>query len=84
MSYVGTAKKHGVNAFTAIQAALNDNPDIIFEQLGSEQLQNKYSANFYLTESAYILLQIFVYFCCILIMQKNTGWYQEGKGIKWQ
>ena len=31
MSYVGTAKKHGVNAFTAIQAALNDNPDIIFE-----------------------------------------------------
>ena len=40
MSYVGTAKKHGVNAFTAIQAALNDNPYIIFEQLGSEQLQN--------------------------------------------
>ena len=31
MSYVRTAKKHGVNAFTAIQAALNDNPDIIFE-----------------------------------------------------
>ena len=31
MSYIGTAKKHGLNAFTAILEALNGNPDIIFE-----------------------------------------------------
>lgn len=31
MSYIGTAHKHGINAFTAIREALNGNPDIIFE-----------------------------------------------------
>lgn len=30
MSYIGSARKHGVNAFTAIHEALNGNPDIIF------------------------------------------------------
>ena len=30
MSYVGSARKHGINAFTAIREALNGNPDIIF------------------------------------------------------
>ena len=30
MSYIGTAHKHGINAFTAILEALNGNPDIIF------------------------------------------------------
>lgn len=30
MSYVGSARKHGINAFTAICEALNGNPDIIF------------------------------------------------------
>lgn len=30
MSYIGTAHKHGINAFTAIKDALNDNSDIIF------------------------------------------------------
>ncbi len=30
MSYIGTAHKHGINAFTAIREALNGNPDIIF------------------------------------------------------
>ena len=30
MSYVGSAHKHGINAFTAIREALNGNPDIIF------------------------------------------------------
>lgn len=30
MSYIGTARKHGINAFTAIREALNGNPDIIF------------------------------------------------------
>ena len=31
MSYIGTAHKHGINAFKAIREALNGNPDIIFE-----------------------------------------------------
>lgn len=31
MSYIGTAKKHGLNAFTVIREVLNGNPDIIFE-----------------------------------------------------
>jgi transposase len=30
MSYIGTAHKHGINAFTAIREALNGNPDIVF------------------------------------------------------
>lgn len=30
MSYIGTAHKHGINAFTAIREALNGNPNIIF------------------------------------------------------
>lgn len=30
MSYIGTAHKHGINAFTAIKEALNGNADIIF------------------------------------------------------
>lgn len=30
MSYIGTARKHGINAFTAIREALNGNSDIIF------------------------------------------------------
>ena len=30
MSYVGTARKHGINAFTAIREALDGNADIIF------------------------------------------------------
>lgn len=30
MSYIGTAHKHGINAFTAIKKALNGNADIIF------------------------------------------------------
>ena len=30
MSYIGTAHKHGINAFTAIREALNGNSDIIF------------------------------------------------------
>lgn len=30
MSYIGSARKHGVNVFTAIHEALNGNPDIIF------------------------------------------------------
>lgn len=30
MSYIGTAKKHGINAFEAIVEALNGNPDILF------------------------------------------------------
>lgn len=30
MSYIGTARKHGINAFTAIREALNGTPDIIF------------------------------------------------------
>ncbi len=38
MSYIGTAHKHGGNAFTAIREALNGNSDIIFAG-GSEQLQ---------------------------------------------
>jgi transposase len=29
MSYIGTAHKHGINAFTAIREALNGNPDIV-------------------------------------------------------
>lgn len=32
MSYIGTARKHGINAFTAIREALNGNPDIIFDR----------------------------------------------------
>ena len=30
MSYIGSAQKQGINAFTAIRKALNRNPDIIF------------------------------------------------------
>ncbi|MDD3416097.1 MAG: IS66 family transposase [Lachnospiraceae bacterium] len=30
MSYIGTAHKHGINAFNAIREALSGNPDIIF------------------------------------------------------
>ena len=30
MSYIGSARKHGINAFTAIRESLNGNPDIIF------------------------------------------------------
>ena len=30
MSYIGSARKHGINAFKAIREALNGNPDIIF------------------------------------------------------
>ena len=30
MSYIGSARKHGINAFTAIREALNGNPNIIF------------------------------------------------------
>lgn len=30
MSYIGSARKHGINAFTTIREALNGNPDIIF------------------------------------------------------
>lgn len=30
MSYIGSARKQGINAFTAIRKALNGNPDIIF------------------------------------------------------
>ena len=30
MSYAGTARKHGINAFTAIRKALDGNVDIIF------------------------------------------------------
>ena len=30
MSYIGSARKHGINAFTAIRKALNGTPDIIF------------------------------------------------------
>ena len=38
MSYIGSARKHGINAFTAIREALNGTPDIIFNLRGSEQL----------------------------------------------
>lgn len=31
MSYIGSAHKHRINAFTAIREALNGNPDIIFD-----------------------------------------------------
>ena len=31
MSYIGSARMHGINAFTAIREALNGNPDIIFD-----------------------------------------------------
>lgn len=31
MSYIGTAHKHGINAFTAIREAISGNPDIIFD-----------------------------------------------------
>ena len=30
MSYIGSARKQGINAFTAVRKALNGNPDIIF------------------------------------------------------
>ena len=30
LSFVGTARKHGINAFTAIREALDGNADIIF------------------------------------------------------
>lgn len=30
MIYIGSARKHGINDFTAIREALNGNPDIIF------------------------------------------------------
>ena len=30
MSYIGSARKHGISAFAAIREALNGNPDIIF------------------------------------------------------
>lgn len=30
MSYIGTAHKHGINAYKAIREALSGNPDIIF------------------------------------------------------
>ena len=30
MSYIGSARKHGINVFTAIREALNGTPDIIF------------------------------------------------------
>ncbi len=30
MSYIGSARKHGMNAFTAIREALNGTPDLIF------------------------------------------------------
>lgn len=30
MSYIGSARKHGINAFTVIREALNGTPDIIF------------------------------------------------------
>lgn len=30
MGYIGSVRKHGKNAFTAIREALNGNPDIIF------------------------------------------------------
>ena len=30
MSYIGTAHKHGINAFTAIREALDDNSDIVY------------------------------------------------------
>jgi transposase len=30
MSYVGTAKKHGINAYEAIQNAIAGTPDIFF------------------------------------------------------
>ena len=30
MSYIGTARKQGINVFTAIREALNGNSDIIF------------------------------------------------------
>lgn len=32
MSYIGTARKHGINAFTAVREALNGNPNIIFNK----------------------------------------------------
>ena len=31
MSYIGTAEKRGMNAYTAIVNAMSGNPDIIFE-----------------------------------------------------
>ena len=31
MSYVSTAKKHGINAYKAIVNAMSGNPDVIFE-----------------------------------------------------
>ena len=31
MSYVGTSKKHGINAYEAILNAITGSPDIIFE-----------------------------------------------------
>ena len=30
ISYIGSARKHGISAFTAIREALNGTPDIIF------------------------------------------------------
>jgi transposase len=36
MSYIESARKHEINAFTAIRKALNGNPDIIFSYQGSE------------------------------------------------
>ena len=39
MSYIGSARKHGIDAFTAIREALNGNPDIIFNERGSEQIR---------------------------------------------
>ena len=31
MSYIGTARKHGINPYEAIRSAISGNPDIIFD-----------------------------------------------------
>ena len=37
MSYVGTAKKHGINSHQAILYAIDGTPDFILPDRGSEQ-----------------------------------------------
>ena len=36
MSYIGTARKHGMNPYVAIRSAISGNPDIIFNERGPE------------------------------------------------
>ncbi len=42
MGYIGSARKHGINAFTAIREALNETQGIIFEQRVLNSYENNY------------------------------------------